>query len=232
MSARFAVQTLSGDAGMAGYTIEKMIAELESLANLPAGSVGPLLVPESEDWIYILKGTAIVETVLKASIVRKMFPHIGRPLNLGDLFTIDNFYSNSVREKSLRRHVDNLLMGGKPGVISLAKNLELIDKVDESFILSILEIRNQYAHNILHHKRTILQIIKEKNGEAKIGSILKKMRYGLDVSIENPGVDEIRFGILALFTRITVTISPSEAPPGIFQRIESAIHPKIVSDGA
>src|SRR3712207_7856065 len=51
----------------------------------------------------------------------------------------------------------------EPGAVSLAKRYGLLGKRDEDFVQALSEVRNRYAHSILHHAKSIREVLDRKS---------------------------------------------------------------------
>jgi hypothetical protein len=190
------------------FSIPSMIAELETRVGLPTGSIDPLC-GEQPEWVFVLKVCSTVETVLKSAILLKMRPM--RPIGLGmfGLFA-------GVEEEPYKDLIFRLPLRGDLGALTLARNYGLISKEDEAFICSLASIRNRYAHSILNHRRSILDIISERGDENQVRAELSKLRYRREVPLpaHRAGVDEIEFGVLMFMAGLSGILRPPEVPAG------------------
>jgi hypothetical protein len=191
------------------FSIPGMMAELEARIGIPQGSIDPLCGDQPE-WVFVLKVCSTVETVLKSAILFKMRPM--RPIGLGmfGLFA-------GVAEEPYKDLIFRLpLQGGDLGALTLARKYGLISKEDEAFIGCLAAIRNRYAHSILNHSRSILEIISEGRDDNQIRAELVKLRYRRELQFASyrAGVDEIQFGVLMFVAGLSGILRPPPLPEG------------------
>ena len=148
---------------MEQFDISKMISEVEAYVGLPAGTIRPFF-SEADHWVFVLKISSILETVLKSAIIARIDQ--SGPRFYGGLGAL--LLSGEVDEP-WRSLIYRLPLSGDIGAIPLAKRYRLLDPPDEAFIREVLAIRNRYAHSITNHSKTALQIVSE-NKKIKIRS--------------------------------------------------------------
>ena len=89
----------------------KDIALLEEWLAIPEGAIPPFREGE-EQWVFVLKATATVESVLKSAIVKKMS---GEPSRRGGLGGLGGVIVEPETEPPYRETIMRLPLRGEPG---------------------------------------------------------------------------------------------------------------------
>jgi hypothetical protein len=194
----------------APFDMGRMIADVEQHLQLPTGTIQPFFKTE-EHWVFVLKITSIVETVLKSAL----FARIRRGRYTGSFGGV-LLEPSHAEEKAFRNHLFRIPLNGDIGAIKLASGYDLIADKDEAYINTLASIRNRYAHSILNHSRSVIDIISENRDVNQVSSILKKLQYGhdLDFSLYDRGIGEIEFGALMFLARMSGRFTPPAIPEG------------------
>jgi hypothetical protein len=196
------------------FDINGMILEVETYLGLPANTIDPFFSAE-DHWVFVLKTTSIVETVLKTALFNRVRPNGGTFGGLGGLGGM-LLASPPAEEQALRNHIFRIPLKGDIGSMSLARAYNVISKLDEDFIDELLSIRNRYAHSILNHSRPVLDIISERRDQNQVAACLRKLAYqkSFPVPPSEAGIREIEFGVLMFLAAMSGRLTPSETPPG------------------
>jgi hypothetical protein len=196
---------------MEQFDISKMISEVEAYVGLPAGTIRPFF-SEADHWVFVLKISSILETVLKSAIIARIDQ--SGPQFYGGLGAL--LLSGGSTEP-WRRLIYRLPLNGDIGAIPLAKRYRLLDAPDEAFIQEVLAIRNRYAHSIANHSKTALQIVSENKNQNQIDAVRRRLHYSKEFYgvVHKPAIiDEMEFGTLMFLAGMSGRLRPTESPPG------------------
>jgi hypothetical protein len=194
---------------MEQFDISRMIGDVEKYVGLPAGTIRPFF-SESDHWMFVLKVSSILETVLKAAILLRLDQR--NPKFYGGLGAILLSYDSA---EPLRDHIYRLPLVGEIGAIALAKRYGLLAREDEAFLKEVIAIRNRYAHSIANHAKTALQIVSENKDLNQIAAVRRKLMYFKDYTGATPEIiGEMEFGTLMFLAGMSGKLRPVESPPG------------------
>jgi len=166
-----------------------------------------------DDWTFILRSAAIVETILKSAVFDRLTASMrASPMAFGappaSLLTAMNAREIDTIERVVFRAN---IRGSSGSVEKMATSLGLIDTQDIKFISALIEIRNLYAHSIRYQRRSIASILSEKT-EEQFKSRKKDLSYGIKVQFGDyqAGRSEIGEGLIVFLLKMAKRTQPSE----------------------
>lgn len=106
---------------MTNEAFEEILVDLEKGLSLPSGFLKALL--SQDDWSFIIKAHALVESALTYMLASTLDPR------LSDIFARIN-------------------VGGRSGKLAFLEALDLLDEGQRGFIRKLSELRNSVAHDV------------------------------------------------------------------------------------